>query len=416
MLGRVTQAFIANDFNSNLNSRQAELQKVQNQLSSGNRINLPSQDPVAAINYMDYDSRLKEINTYSSIIQGASSKLNLMDSSLDSMTSVIHRLRELAVQGANGIYTKEERNNMSVEVDQLLRELVQISNADYKGNKLFGGTMVNESPFQSRYSTDPETGIEFLEGVSYRGNNQSQVLEVEKGEKVDITQPGNQIFWAQNMELYSTLSVSGYTAASDSKIQVDGIDIQISIGDNLEVIANKINNSGAAVRASIETKDGNSYFALETTSPHQISLLDMNGGNVLQDLGVIDHGMYPPNNYSPAARVYTGSIFDVMVNFRKSLQKDDIFKIGGSALMGIDNSLSNLLKFRAHIGAVTQRLESIGDRLSSDEIYITDARNTSIGTDIAKAMTDMKMLEFSHDVALNIGARLLPKTLLDFLR
>ena len=416
MIGRVTQGYIANDFNTNLHTRQAELQKTQNQLASGYRVNLPSEDPVAAIQYMDFDSRLKEIDTYKNIVGTAKNRLDLMDSSLDSVTSVVQRLRELAVQGANGILSKDERQNMAVEVDQLLRELLNTANSYYKDTAVFGGTMVSEPPFKTQTRKDPVTGIDFVENVRYIGNNQAQMLEVDRGEKVEVSQPGNQIFWADNMEIYSTLSVSGYTAPRDSKILVDGQEVQIRTGDNLEMIAQKINKSGAAVQATIETKNGQSYFAIETTSPHQVSLMDTEGGSVLQDLGVIDHGMNSPNNYSPAARVYTGSIFDSMIRFRKALQKDDVFQIGGTALAGIDNSLANILKYRAHMGALSARLETIQDRFGSDEVYVTEAKQNSIGTDIAKAMTDMKMLEFSHDVALNVGARLLPRTLLDFLR
>lgn len=416
MIGRVTQGYMVNDFTSNLQNRDAELQKVQNQLSSGYRVNLPSEDPVAAINYMDFDSRLKEIGVYKNSIESAKSKIDLTDSTLDSVTQIIHRVRELAVQGANGVYTKEERQNMAVEVDQMARELMHLANSSYKGNALFGGTMTDGEPFKGNIQMDSETGMEFLEGVQYNGNNQTQLSEVERGERVDVTQPGNQVFWADNMEIYSTVNTSGYTAAGDSKITVDGQEIEIKAGDNLEVIANKINNSGAAVKATISTQNGTSYFAIETTSPHQISLQDAGGGNVLQDLGIIDHGMNPPNNYSSASKVYSGSIFDVMVKFRKSLLADNIFQIGGTAIQGIDNSLDNVLKFRAHIGSVSQRLETITDRYMSDEVYLSDAKQNSIGTDMAKAMMEMKMLEFSHDVALNIGGRILPRTLLDFLR
>jgi len=416
MIGRVTPGYMVNDFLANLHAREEKMQNVQNQLSTGYRINLPSQDPVGTINFMDFDSRLKEINTYQTIVNNAQSKIKVVDSNLNSVTEILQRIRELAVQGANGIYTKEERRNMAVEADQLLREILQLANSYYKDNALFGGTMVDETPFKPTIQTDPDTGTEFVKDVRYIGNNQSQIIEAERGEIIDINQPGNQIFWADNMEIYSTLNVSGYTAPIDSKIVVDGVEINISSGDNLEVIVQKINKAGVAVKASIITREGASYLALESTSPHQISLMDTDGGRVLQDLGFIDHGMNPPYNYSPAARVYTGSVFDVLINFRKALLSNDIFKIGGTALAQIDQSLSNVLKFRAHLGAVSQRLEKITDRFLADEAYITEAKDNSIGTDISKSIIDMKTLEFSHDVALNIGARILPKTLLDFLR
>jgi flagellar hook-associated protein 3 FlgL len=416
MIGRVTQGFIVNDFNNNLHSRQAELQSKQNELASGYRVNLPSEDPVAAVNFMDFQSRLREVEIYRTIVDNAKSKLNIADSALESVTGIIQRLRELSVQGANGIYTKDERQNMATEVDQLLRELASVANTSFKGNPLFGGTTTDATPFKSQYKVDEKTGVEYLENVRYTGNNQTQLSEVEKGEKIDVAQPGNQVFWADNMDIYSTLNVSGYTASSDSKINIDGTDIDIKTGDNLEVIAGKINNSGLSVKASVETKNGASYFALESTSPHQIALNDSDGGAVLQDLGLIDHGMNPPNNYSAAAKVFTGSIFDVMIDFRKDLLKDDTFKIGGTALMGVDNSLANILNHRAQIGSVSQRLDAITDRYMSDEVYLTEAKDNAIGTDIPKAMTELKMLEFSHDVALNVGARILPRTLLDFLR
>ncbi|MEJ5284320.1 MAG: flagellar hook-associated protein 3 [Brevinematales bacterium] len=413
---RVTQSFIVNDFNVNLKSRMNELQKTQNKLASGYRINLPSDDPVGTILYMDYEHRLKEVQTYQRIIEDGKARLNMIDSSLESATTIIQRLRELAIQGANGTYTKEDREKMAVEVDQLLRELLNIANMYYKDTPLFGGTTISDKPFKPQFKVDENTGIEYLENVRYMGNNQARILEVDRGERVDVTPPGNQIFWAENMEIYSTLNVSGYVAQKDSKILVDGVEIAINAGDNLEVIANKINDAGLAVKASIQTQEGQSYFALETTSPHQISLLDLDGGTVLQDLGIIDHGMYPPNNYSPAARVFTGSVFDVMINFRKALLSDNVFQIGGRAVVGIDNSLGNLLKYRAHMGAVTARLDNIFNRLTSDNVYLEDAKQNTIGTDIAKAMMDLKALEFSHDVALNVGARILPRTLLDFLR
>jgi|YelNatPaOPRAMG01_1025707.scaffolds.fasta_scaffold00695_4 flagellar hook-associated protein 3 FlgL len=416
MMPRVTQPFIVNDFNVNLKRRMQELQKTQHNLASGFRINLPSDDPVGTIIFMDYDSRIKEINTYERIIENATSKLKLIDSSLDSATTILQRLRELAIQGANGTYTKEDRQKMAVEVDQLLRELLQIANSYYKDLPLFGGTTISGAPFKPHFKVDEQTGIEFLEDVRYIGNNQAQILEVERGEKVDITPPGNQIFWAENMEIYSTLNVSGYVADRDSKIVIDGVEISIHAGDNIEIIADKINQAGLAVKASIQTVEGQSYFALETTSPHQISLMDINGGTVLRDLGIIDHGMYPPNNYSPAAKVYTGSIFDVMINFRKALLNDDVFQIGGRAVIGLDNSIGNLLKYRAHVGAVNIRLDKIYERLTSDYVYTEEAKQNTIATDIAKATMDLKSLEFSHDVALNVGARILPRTLLDFLR
>jgi flagellar hook-associated protein 3 FlgL len=416
MIGRVSQQSYVNEFLNNAQVRERDMQKVQNRLSSGNRVSLPSQDPVATINYMDYDSRLKEIDVYGSIIMNMDAKLNLTDSVLGSATEAMQRLRELAVQMGNGVYSKQEREIVALEVDQLTRELLSLANSYYKDKPLFGGTTIEPEPFKAFYRTDPNTGVSFLEEVRYVGNHQSQIVEVERGETIDIIPSGNQIFWADDMVIYPTTPATGYTAPSDSRIVVDGQEIQIRRGDSIEIIADKINNSGAAVRASIFTEGNESFFTMQSTRPHQITLMDMDGGRVLEELGLIDAGMYPPFNYSPSARVYSGSIFDVMVDFRKALMEDDIYRIGGTALARMDMAMSNMMNHRAQMGAVSARINTIMERFLSDKVYISDIRQKSIGTDIAQSVMDMKLLEFAHDVALNVGARLMPKSLLDFLR
>lgn len=416
MIGRVSQQSIVDGYTNNTMRRESEMDNVQNQLSSGNRIMRASDDPVATINYMDFDSRLKEIDTYSNTIGVMENKSNLIDSQLDQVTQLLQRARELAVQMGNGTYSAEERQNAAMEIDQITRQVLQTANAYYKDTPLFGGTAANQPPFEGRFTTDPQSGTEILSSVRYLGNSQAQIIEVDRNETVTLAQPGNQVFWADNMTIIPTTAVEGYVAPTDSTIVVDGKKISIAAGDNLEVIAGKINSAGLAVKASVETNNQQSILMLQTTSPHQITLSDADGGRVLSDLGLIDSGMAEPYNYSASAKVYTGSVFDVLLSFRDALLKNDEEAIGGRVLGGIDQSLGNVLKYRAHMGAVNERMHSILTRFLADKTYYEDAKQNAVGTDVTEAMMRMKMLEFAHDVALNIGARVMPKTLLDFMR
>ncbi len=112
--------------------------------------------------------------------------------------------------------------------------------------------------------------------------------------------------WGTNDDIPTT-PVEGYTAPTDSTIIIDGKSIDIAAGDNLEVIAGKINSAGLAVKASVETDNQQSILMLETTSPHQITLMDTNGGTVLSDLGLIDSNMASPYNIRPARRSIPGA-------------------------------------------------------------------------------------------------------------
>ena len=69
---------------------------------------------------------------------------------------VLQRIRELGVQGANGIYDASQLAYMGEEVDQLLAELVTIGNArDESGNYLFSGTAVRTEPFRLTHGRVP---------------------------------------------------------------------------------------------------------------------------------------------------------------------------------------------------------------------------------------------------------------------
>jgi len=378
MAAGISQIAMANQFTFNTLKKEAELGKVQNQLTSGFKINLPSDDPTATVNFMDYDSRLKEIDTYGKLIQNATAKLDYVDGKLGSATEILQRIRELAVQMANGIYSQEERQITAMEVDQLIRELVAIGNSSYKGDPMFGGTFVGDVPFKQYTITDPKTGDQFVSDVKYIGNNQSQIMQIEQNENVHVNHPGNQLFWAYDSLIMPTLPSTGYTAPNDSKISVDGIDIAINQGDSLDVIAKKINDSGAAVKAGVFTHNGASYFTLESTTPHQLTLMDTSGGSVLQNLGIIDAGSQPPNNLSPSAKMFSGSVFDVIVDFREALIKNDQFAIGGQVLGGIDMAMDNILKYRASLGAVEMRMQTVQERLSSEQVYIADIHKKTI--------------------------------------
>lgn len=415
MIERVSQQSMVTEFSSNSMDRQVELTEIENSLSDGYAVRLPEDDPANTVNNMDYSTKLSELNVYSEIIGQMSDKIDLVDSQLSSATDLIQRARELAVQLANGIYEEEDRVNAAMEVDQINRELLSIANGYFTDSVLFGGTATQDTPFIATYENDPETGSEFLASVSYVGNEQSQIMQIERGENVTIIEPGNQVFWASNMMIIPGEPSTGYVAPQDSTIYVDGIGIEITAGDNLEVIAEKINDSGAAVTASLVTTDMETTFMMESTDAHQITLRDADGGSVLSDLGLIDSGAQPPNNYSTTAYVNTGSIFEAMVDFREALMDNDTDSIN-TALGKMDDSLDNILTKQARLGSVSERMDVVLERYMNDEIYYTDLQQNAIGTDITEATMRMKLLEFANEVALNVGARLMPQSLLDFLR
>ncbi|MGL5955107.1 MAG: flagellar hook-associated protein 3, partial [Brevinema sp.] len=67
-------------------------------------------------------------------------------------------------------------------------------------------------------------------------------------------------------------------------------------------------------------------------------------------------------------------------------------------------------------GAVVERLEKTFTRNETEKLYLNNSSANTVGVNFTQTMTELKMAEFAHQAALNIGAKLMPTTLMDFLR
>lgn len=417
MLGRVTQGFMKNDFLNNINSKNEDLQKKQTQLSSGLKVNLPSDDPANVINYMKWESKKQEIGKFNQIISSYQDKMNVIDGNLDAVNNSLHRARELVVQAANGTYTKDDRGAIALEIDQIIRQMVSDANSEYRGNPIFSGTSTQKQPYRITENVDPETNTSLVSGVAYFGNAQERVMDIGKNDRIVSVLPGSSIFETNKTTVQGSRDISGYVASQDASIMIEGIEIPILTGDNLEAIAQKINNEQLSVIASVETNaDGEAHFRMTSVSARKPWLQDIGGSTVLQDLGIVNNGTEGPNNYASEAVVETESIFDTLLGIKDSLLSDDVFTLGGEDLGTIDQSLNNIIRYRTYTGALTKRLEQTFARNTTEEMYLHNSASKAINTDYTKGITELKMAEFAHQAALNIGAKLMPTTLMDFLR
>jgi flagellar hook-associated protein 3 FlgL len=420
-MNRITNQMINNNLNFNLQRHQKEMDRMENSLATGKNVNIPSDNPIAATNQMLYRTRLTETDQYISNIDESKSKLSEVDTSLQSALRIFQRLRVLTVQGANGIYNKfDQKEAIATEVNQLLEGLVGIANTKgAAGRSVFGGyktgTEDQPNPFVPIYQT--LTGGnqgEAMVGVEYRGDIGMMKREVSKGEFMDVNIPGNRVFWASNQILTSNKDEANYAAPTNQTFAIDGREISVSAGDNLDILIDKINNASLSVRAS---KGPRNNLTLETTTPHQIWLEDVGSGTVLRDLGLINPQFpQPPNNIDPTVSIGGMSIFDMVIQLRDDLIRGDQELVGGRDLALIDMGLDNLLKNTAAVGAKENRLDELAKRSEEDKGNVLAMLSKSEDIDYAETIMNFKWLESVHRYALAVGARSIVPTLMDFLR
>jgi len=413
---RVSTDMPNDDLQFRLRRQEAGLSSIQSKMATQKRIKELRDDPLGAAKAVRYQSYLARLERFEGNALYARDHLKVADGYMRQAQDVMQRIREIAVQGANGSYSQEDLRYMGVEVNELLKELVQTANAvGPDGKRLFAGDKAFTEPFRAVEAAVDGAGESVIARVEYQGAGASRKAEVSEGALSELDIGGGEAFWAERMQIFSSFDATAYRAAAPTSFFVDGYEVTVNPGDTVHAIAAKINDSAAPVKAYVDpvTKG----LALEGTSAHLIRLEDAAGGSVLKDLGVVRAVADPgAPNWHPAARVSGGSAFDAVVRLRDALYRGDGRDVGTLGVAGIDLALDNLGSRLAEIGSRQERVELTWKRVNAEIPDVTSnlARETAL--DFAEAATDLGMMEFAHKATLQTAAKITQPTLLDFLR
>nr|AGS52992.1 flagellin protein FlaA [uncultured bacterium contig00030] len=125
---------------------QSELSKNMEKLSSGLRINRAGDDASGLAVSEKMRSQIRGLHQAERNIQNGVSFIQTTEGYLQQTQDILHRLRELAVQSANGIYSDEDRMQIQVEVSQMVDEVNRIaSHAQFNGMNMLTGAFAMDS-------------------------------------------------------------------------------------------------------------------------------------------------------------------------------------------------------------------------------------------------------------------------------
>jgi flagellar hook-associated protein 3 FlgL len=150
---RLTDATMGNRLLADLQRSYTRMATTQQQVSTGRRVNRPSDDPVAAGAERLQTSALEGIRRSQASVSAASSWLAATESGLSSVNDVLARARELAVQGANGATDQKSRDLIAGEIDQLARSAKDAMNVKFGDSYIFSGTKSDTPPYAAGSDT-----------------------------------------------------------------------------------------------------------------------------------------------------------------------------------------------------------------------------------------------------------------------
>ena len=125
-----------------LSTSQAQLNKAMERLSSGLRVNKAQDDAAGLAIATTLDSNIRGMQVAVRNLNDAVSFSQVQESALSTQTELFQRMRELAVQSANGSLGTTDRGNLNTEFQTLLAELGRVSDSSFNGNSLFGSSSI----------------------------------------------------------------------------------------------------------------------------------------------------------------------------------------------------------------------------------------------------------------------------------
>lgn len=398
-----------------LRKQEVNQNRLNRQIGSQSKIGSLRDDPIAAGHLVRYESYLGRVNQFEKNAQTLVDQFQVREGYMNQNLQIMQRVRELAVTGATGTYTKDDLKNMAVEVNELLKELIQNANAvGPDGNSLFAGTKTKSQAFDVVLGNVPGANEALIENVKYLGDVNQNKIEVDENAYLQVDNSGNKTFWAEPQKLMAQRDLTSWQSLSDSKINIDGTDIKIKAGDNIFSLIAKINDSGVAVKAEIDPITNG--LNLTTTDSHQIWIEDKDG-TTMAELGIIkDSSQLPPYNIADNVRVSGGSLFDTVISLRDAMFKGDTESIGGRLLGSIDLGLGNLETRIAKNGSDYERAMNNVQRSKTNSLNTTQLVSREGDVDITKAITDLKMMEYVNQATMSNAGKMYSSTLLDYIR
>lgn len=172
--------------NNAIQVSEQSLQTAMNQLSSGKRVALPSDDPLAFAQNLESVASSASVDRYTQNADAVLSQAQQADSALSNVVTSLTQSLSLGTEAGGPAVTTAQRAGLAQQVQGLLSDVVSQANLTLSGTAVFGGTSGTLTPFV------PTAGV--ANGYTYAGNSESNQAAVGEDLKVSMNLPGDTVF------------------------------------------------------------------------------------------------------------------------------------------------------------------------------------------------------------------------------
>ncbi len=389
---RITEIMINNSALSDLQSTMRKFNKLNEQLTSGKKVNFPSDNAAIASRMSNLDSRLREIERYQSNANIVENFSKMYDQILQDVSSVYTRVKSLAVQGANSgtLDSNLDRKSIADELEKINDHLISLANTSVSGKFIFGGAESDKTPVSDSgdIMTDPKANIKHK--ISVGG------YELEYGITVyDAfgTKSGTSIF-----KIVDRLKDAFTKSDEITKDLKDAIKTK----DNLSMQNVTLKNEIKEIEKRKLQAEAAGNTALAASLQTQI---DEKNSSIATNETKIKELQGDPSAATPVKGLIE-SKSELLKKAAESIQNE---------LGAIDEIQESSSRTISQVGGTQRLLELTNSRMENFKTFSEEFLATETDADPAKVYTDMAMQKSVMDAALKALAQIVPKTILDFM-
>ena len=385
-----------------------EVARTQEQIASGQRVLKPSDDPVASTRILEIESDLAISKQYQRNIDNVEGRLQRAEVQIDNVEGVIDRVRELVIQAGSGALTNQDRQQITVEINQRLEELVDLTNArDENGNYIFSG-----------FKTDTAAFAAVGDNYAFQGDEGVRFEQVANGLNIASSESGKALF-ADIATVNNNVAVSaGVNNTSDVQVgrgQVVDQDVFDAVFPEDYAIIFNDTTSVAPVGPNYSVKRLSDGQLISTNVPFDLATpIIINGVEVtLSDIPnptdtFLIESTSKENMLNTVQRIGAS-----LASFTDPTERSAFI---GDALNNLSNIQENLLSGRGRIGARLNTLESTRASQQSLDLISTGVLDELRGLDYAEAVSRLSFQSFILEAAQQSFVKVSSLSLFNFLR
>ena len=465
---RITDKMRYSSTRGDMNRLQMRSNKIYKELSSGKRINRPSDDPFGTLQATGLTTHKRLLDQYSRNIDTARINLYAADNALNQAVNIITEARTTTISAVSVLGDAKSHSVMADTIAQLKEQMFNLTNSRVGETYIFGGTQSTRKP----YIIDEITGK-----ISYIGNTDAMKVEVGEGSLVNTTLQGTEAFGGGSA-LASVSAGAGYTGQPAVIGEYDGslgnvhVDVEVmnpgdpntatysvsfdggatvddnggagytlaelntvgplaNVGVQLRLPGNTAFNAGDQVNLTLIQSDNEDVFALfdelelalrESNDLATVGAVDYDGNGIsdAQDLidaqqAVIDTNTPSPNN--PIQNPLTGAELNYFVEKARDERFEELSNARIQNLLGrIDKSLNQISDSQSLVGLGLNKVDSSdsANEFLNEQVQTTLAQVED--SDFIEAVSELNLVETALQAATSTTSRVLQGiSLLDYL-